>query len=238
MPWPSTAAADSGRWCDLATTVPSIAVRSLARQLQWVFLAIACVRAPPEQQPVQQPPPPPPIVVPEGCLADLSGPWVHEVDARFRYEASDTDAGLMLLGFFDQPVDAGKAPRRFSRSRDGGLPWLVTADAGAESSAASDAGPLPRAVLQFSRTSGGFVGETLAFDGGCRFPAAIVECGAALVIEAPAALASDCAPLDAGWSRQTLRRIGLDAGSDTLRHEAHPDAGAAEDAGERAAPAP
>lgn len=177
--------------------------------------------------------------MPEGCLADLSGTWVHELDDQFRYLATDSDAGLVLMAFRDEPIDAGKTPRRFSRPRDGGLPWLVALpDAGAEMSEAIDAGPAPRAVLQFTRTSNGFVGATLALDAGCSFPAVISACGASLVLEAPLALAPDCAPLDAGWSRQSLRRTGLDAGSDTLRHEAASDGGEGDGGDERAAPAP
>lgn len=177
--------------------------------------------------------------MPEGCLADLSGAYVHDFTEHFHYLATDSDAGLVLLAFHDEPIDAGKMPRRFSRGRDGGLPWLVSApDAGAESPADNDAGPAPRAVLQFARTPSGFVGATVAFDGGCRFPAVITACGPALVLETPMGLGADCAPLDAGWSRQTLRRLGLDAGSDTLRHEAPSDGGEADGGAERAAPAP
>lgn len=211
-------------------------MRSLARHLKWVFVAVACVRAPPPPPPAPQPPPPPPIVVPDGCLADLSGDYLHELDERFRYRIADSDAGVIVLAFFDQPIDAGKPPRRFSRERDGGLPWLVTTpDAGTEPQA-PDAGPLPRSTLLFSRTSAGFVGGTFTLDAGCRFPASITACAPELVIETPLALSLECAPLDAGWSRQRLRRV--DAGSDTLRHEAGGDAGEADGGGERAAPAP
>lgn len=197
---------------------------------------VACVRAPPPPPPAPQPPPPPPIVVPDGCLADLSGEYVHELDERYRYRVADGDAGVVVLTFFDQPADAGKTPRRFSRERDGGLPWLVaTPDAGSESPT-PDAGPLPRATLLFSRTSAGFVGGSFTLDAGCRFPATITACAPSLVIETPLALNIDCSPLDAGWSQQRLHRV--DAGSDTLRHEAPGDAGEPDGGEERAAPAP
>lgn len=176
--------------------------------------------------------------MPEGCLADLSGTWVHELDDQFRYLATDSDAGLVLMAFRDEPIDAGKAPRRFSRSRDGGLPWLVAVPDGGGDSTTAEAGLPARAVLEFSRTTNGFVGATLAFDGGCRFPAVITACTPSLALETPLALAPDCSPLDAGWSRQHLRRTGVDAGSDTLRHEAASDGGEGDGGDERAAPAP
>lgn len=193
---------------------------------RWLLLFFAaCVRAPPPPAPPPTPPPPPPIVVPAGCEVDLSGPYVHTRDPRFRYLAADVpDGGALVLEVFVEPlVDAGRPPRRFSR--DGGLPWLVRTDAGAPPVSQQDAGGLAVAVLRLSRTPSGFLGtSTPLADAGCAFPLRLTACHAgALVLESPAHLAPDCSPLDAGWVRQLL--LSPDAGLDTARHIGEEDGG-------------
>jgi hypothetical protein len=204
-------------------------------------LAAACVRVAPPPPPVPTTTPPPPaVVVPAGCEVDLSGRYVHARDARFRYLATDTaDGGALLLEvFFEEPVDAGRPPRRFSR--DGGLPWLVRTDAGAAIPMPADAGPAPVTLLRLARTPAGFVGASAPLpDGGCAFPARLAACRAdGLVLEAPPALGPDCAPLDGGWSAQVLHRLAApfpDGGLDTAHHIGE-DAGPAGDGGDVTAP--
>lgn len=147
---------------------------------------------------------------------------MHARDERYHYEANDDGGVLVLDVFVEMRVDAGRPRRRFGR--DGGLPWLLTVDGGSEGASAI---PTERRVtLTFLRTTNGFVGQVDS-DAGCRFPAEVVACTAdALEIHSPAACAFD----DAGVRRETLRRLGLDAGSDTAQQTS--DAGATADAGE------
>jgi hypothetical protein len=122
-------------------------------------------------------------LVPPGCLADLSGAWVHADDPTWRYDGVD-DGGTLTLRVTraEAIVDAGFRPRHFRAERDAGLDAGVPhrpdaglngardagPDAGADAGepdagqAASDAGSsnLVRVVLQ--RTSAGFIGNTIA----------------------------------------------------------------------------
>ncbi|MBL8917860.1 MAG: hypothetical protein JNJ54_03295 [Myxococcaceae bacterium] len=196
------------------------------------LLATACVTVvpPPRPAPVPSPPPrPPPIVVPAGCEGDLSGRYLHAHDPRFRYLALDSSDGgpLLIEVTLEQPLDAGRAPRRFSR--DGGLPWLV--DAGVVSSP-PQAAPALVAVLDLTRTAVGFGGTARPPDGGCAFPVRVSACRPeALILVTPAQLGADCALTDAGWGEQVLYPIpSRDGGFDTARQMADPDAGA-EDGG-------
>jgi len=220
----------------------------LTRRSFWPVLLASCVRAPPPPPRPPPPPPPPSIVVPEGCLADLSGALRHHADARYQYEATD-DGGALLLSVFLLPEeDAGRSPRRFSR--DGGLKWLLPPrEAGVDGVAAPrDAGSAPLARLLLHRTPSGFVGTTLTGDGGgCPFPTRVTACEpAALTLETVAWLSADCAvPGDAGVRPHRLLRVGFDAGaqappSDTPRHDAAfdggPDGGAEASPGVQPAP--
>lgn len=124
----------------------------------WVgvsWLVAGCPRPPPPPPPL--PPPPPPIAVPEGCLADLSGAWVHADDPSFRYLATDDGGALELVATRTPVVDAGFRPRRFRPSaEDAGA-----VDAGIAS--ADDAGlDVPVVRITLARTPQGFVGATLS----------------------------------------------------------------------------
>lgn len=191
-----------------------------------VLVLVGCVRAPPPPAPPPpRPPPPPAVSIPEGCAADTSGRFVLASDPRYRYELrDDLDAGRVeAIVVRDEASDAGPAPRRFTR--DGGLPWLVKrADTGDASDrpSAPDAGQAPLAVITFERTARGFHGRSAPPDGGCGFPARIIECRPeGLVVRTAARRSADCTTLedaglrdfmllrpDAGWS---------DAGLDTPR---------------------
>lgn len=199
------------------------------RRSWWLLVLSSCVRAPPTPVATPLPPPPPPVVVPAGCLDEQHGPFHHETDGRFRYEAIDDGGSLTLSVFFVPVVDAGRPTRRFSR--DGGLPWLVPApDAGAsEPDLSLDAGAMPLAQLNLRRTPTGFWGAVSA-DGGCAFPARVAACEpGALVLETLARQPRDCsAAPDAGWTVQRLVKTGFDAGtsaSDTMRHDLSGDGG-------------
>lgn len=186
----------------------------------WILLASglvsACQRPPPPAP--AAPPAPPSIVVPEGCLANLSGEWVHAADPTYRYLAHDDGSTLTLEVRRVEPPDAGFHPRRF---RDAGLPRGdagSTRDAGAD---AVDAGVgRPRIAVVLTRTAKGFVGETrLAVrhptgrECDAVFPAEVLDCrDGGLVISAAAAvtLDDDCQS-PAGPTgpalRNTLRRL-------------------------------
>jgi hypothetical protein len=155
----------------------------------WVFPVLAvvgCQRPPP---PAPTPPPPAPsVVVPDGCLVDLSGDWVHATDPTYRYLATDDGGTLSLTVVRVEPPDAGFHPRKF---RDAGVPVAAPgkkgrADAGVARDAgttvdagsppdggcgtdggapceleSSDAGaPGPAVQLVLTRTGKGFVGAT------------------------------------------------------------------------------
>lgn len=121
----------------------------------------ACARSAPTGPPA----PPPPPDVPAGCMADLSGQWVHATDATYGYDATDDGGTLRLVVRRLPALDAGFRPR------------LFRADAGRASSATeagqpaqeADAGPLgdggegeAPVVVVLERTAHGFVGETRA----------------------------------------------------------------------------
>lgn len=180
----------------------------------WVLLvAVAgCQRPPPPSPPA--PPPAPAVAVPEGCLADLSGDWVHAGDPSFQYRGDD-DGGTLVLTV--TRVDAPQArftPRRF---RDAGLD---APDGGAPGAAALDAGPARVPVqLVLTRTANGFRGQTRVtvqhpVAGSCTaaFPAEVVGCrdGGLVLSAAPSvALGDACqaaAQAPAPPVRQALRR--------------------------------
>lgn len=225
-------------------------MKSPVAQAPWwpVWLAIAaCVRAPPPPPPPAVVTPPPAVRVPQGCLDDLSGVFLHPREPRYRYEASDApDAGLLVIRALVEPiVDAGRPVRRFSR--DGGLPWLLRADAGPPAAPPLDAGAVLLATLSLRRTPDGFVGVTLpdGADGGCTFPVRLSACApGGVVLETPA-LTLECAISDAGWTSHRLVREGFDAGAppadagfDTPRHEPGMDAGTGTDGGATPPPSP
>ncbi|MCU0702216.1 MAG: hypothetical protein MUC96_37440 [Myxococcaceae bacterium] len=173
-----------------------------------------CVTAPPRPPPAPTtplPPPRPALLVPDGCLTDLSGLWQTEHESPVHYEAVD-DGGVVELVATFAPTDAGAlAPRRFSR--DGGLAWLVP-DAGspATSPAALQA---PRVTLVLTRSETGFEGvaaSTQAPQASCRpeFPARVVACTRErLELETLLSARFDaaCRRLDGGaWKAQTLVR--------------------------------
>ncbi|HVE86240.1 MAG TPA: hypothetical protein VND93_25460 [Myxococcales bacterium] len=112
------------------------------------MLVLRCVRR--EDTPLR----PPPVQVPEGCLADQSGEYVHAQNPTYRYRGRD-DGGTLVLVLEEGPAaDGGTRP----------------APAAA-----------PRVVLR--RTPAGFVGRTeaQAFTGGGQscavsFPTEITAC--------------------------------------------------------------
>lgn len=186
----------------------------------WSILAAglvgACQRPPP---PAPAPPPPPPsIVVPEGCLANLSGEWVHAADPTYRYFAVDDGGTLALEVTRVEPPDAGFHPRHFRDAGSAPVDAGASADAGADS---EDAGnPRPRVELVLARTAKGFVGETRLTvrhpqgrDCDAVFPAEVVDCrDGGLVISAAAAVTLDdaCQPPAAAPGpppRHALRRL-------------------------------
>lgn len=141
-----------------------------------LLLLAACVRTTP-QPPAEPPPPPrPAFAVPPGCLAPLSGSWVHSTDPGYRYEAVDDGGTLTLVVTHVAIVDAGFSPHRF-RVVDAGT------DAGPEPQ--PDAGAEVRSPVrvELQRTANGFLGATLAplthpsgrvCEG--RFPTAVISC--------------------------------------------------------------
>jgi hypothetical protein len=167
-----------------------------------------CVRTTPQPPP---PPPPPAIVVPEGCTALLSGPWVHGTDPSFRYLGEDDGGTLTLTVFRDLVVDAGFTPRRFRPAPDAGgaLDAGATAGAGSGLDAGGEAGALdagpgspPSVRLELTRTANGFTGLALAplqhpsgrvCEG--RFPTRVLSCadgGLLLETQGATALGDTC----------------------------------------------
>jgi len=145
----------------------------------WVVpvLAVgACQRPPPPAPPPA--PARPTVVVPDGCLADLSGDWVHVMDPSFRYRATDDGGTVDFVVTRVELPDARFHPRKFRDAgvaspvgradagaplrRDAGVPTDAGgADAGPATPADDDAGvPAPSLHLVLSRTAQGFVGET------------------------------------------------------------------------------
>lgn len=180
----------------------------------WVLLvAVAgCQRPPPPWPPA--PPPPPAVAVPDGCLEDLSGDWVHADDPSFRYRGDDDGGTLVLTVTRVEARGARFTPRRF---RDAGV---EASDAGEPQAAAPDTDP-PRVPVQvvLTRTAHGFSGQTRVtvqhpVAGPCTatFPAEVVACGdGGLVLSAtPAvALGDACQPAAQAPgppARQALRR--------------------------------
>lgn len=173
--------------------------------------------------------------MPAGCEGDLSGRYLHAFDPRFRYLALDSSDGgrLSVQVLLAHPSDAGRPPRRFSR--DGGLPWLV--DAGTTTVGSSPEAPTVVAVLDLSRTPAGFVGTSRSPDSGCAFPVRLSACRPeALVLLSPAQLSVDCAPLDAGWREQVLRRFPSGDGGFDTAHQAGDADGGDEDGGDVTVP--
>ena len=100
-----------------------------------------------------EPPGPPPVQVPEGCLRDQSGEYLHAQNIAYRYRGRD-DGGTLVLVLEEGPPDGGTRPA------------LAAA---------------PRVVLE--RTPHGFVGRTeaKAFAGAGQscavsFPTEVVAC--------------------------------------------------------------
>lgn len=129
----------------------------MARLIAVVLLVLcACPRALP---PPPTEPPPPAVHVPEGCLQDLSGHWVHS-DSSYQYDAFDDGGTLTLLGWHRFTPDAGPRYRQFAKPL-----WR---DAGADQPDAGqafwDAGfpPSPGSVVTLFRTPAGFAGEAVA----------------------------------------------------------------------------
>jgi hypothetical protein len=163
-----------------------------------MLMLAACVRpTPPVQAPLQP-------GVPPGCLADLSGRWVHAVDPAYMYDATD-DGGTLTLMVHRAPVDAGFRPRVFRA--DAGAPRPVDAGgpaAGALPSTSGGETAPDDGVVVLERTPRGFVGEaraTLTHPAGrrcdARFRAEVVECsdgGLLLEAESATALGEGCEP--------------------------------------------
>ncbi len=185
--------------------------------MRWLLLFMlgfsACVRSSP-QAPVEQQAAEP-LNVPEGCLELLAGPWVHDADQTWRYDAEDDGGTLVLRVTRLAKPDAGFTPRKFRKtpepvlldapeaaqaflSRDGGA-VVPEPDAGV-----ADAGPVyhPDIRVELTRSAGGFNGFTLApllhpsgrtCDG--RFVTTVVSCadGGLLIESQPAtALGESC----------------------------------------------
>ena len=150
-------------------------------------LFAACPRPLPPQPPPTPPPPPPPIVVPEGCLENLSGEWTHAEDPSFHYAGEDDGGTLTLVVHREFPDAGGFRPRRFVRDagarveRAPGPGTDAGVDAGgdagpSDSTLDGDAGalepgpdggaptlePLATPVIVLQRTPRGFVGLTSA----------------------------------------------------------------------------
>ena len=151
---------------------------------KWIWLTVACqiawlgcIRKPPAAPASPQPPPEPLIQVPPGCLADLSGTYVHGQNPSYRYLASD-DGGTLFIAV--------------ERSRsDGGV-------------TRTEANPVS---VSLSRTAKGFVGETqavlfVATGRACPvdFPTEIIACDdAGLLLKSAISSAVDesCQPSQA-----------------------------------------
>lgn len=123
-----------------------------------VVLLVLCA-CPHTVAPPPAEPPPPVVHVPEGCLANLSGHWVHS-DSSYQYDAFDDGGTLSLFGWHRFTPDAGPHYRQFAKPH-----WR---DAGAEQ---PDAGPAvtdagfpqsPTSVVTLLRTPAGFAGEAVA----------------------------------------------------------------------------
>ena len=97
--------------------------------------------------------------VPEGCLDNLSGHWVH-VDSSYQYDAVDDGGTLTLFAWHRFTPDAGPRYRLFTKPRwgDGGADQL---DAGSK---VDDAGfaQSPSSVVTLIRSPSGFAGEAVA----------------------------------------------------------------------------
>lgn len=98
---------------------------------------------------------PPPVQVPEGCLRDQSGEYLHAQNRAYRYRGQDDGGTLELVLQEGPPADGGTRPAQAAA---------------------------PRVVLE--RTPGGFIGRTevRAFAGGGQscavsFPTEVVACG-------------------------------------------------------------
>jgi hypothetical protein len=169
-------------------------------RLSLLFLLAACVRTTPQPPPEPPAPPRPAVMVPEGCLASLSGTWVHASDPGYRYEAEDDGGTLTLVVFHVPMLDAGFSPRRFrvDAGTDAGTDAGEPTDAGP-----LDAGPAPSSVrVELQRTANGFVGATLAplthpsgrlCEG--RFPTTLISCadgGLLLETQSATALGDAC----------------------------------------------
>lgn len=153
-----------------------------------LLLISACVTTTPQPPPEPPAPPRPPVMVPQGCLDSLGGPWVHATDPSYRYEGEDDGGTLTLVVTHVLTVDAGFSPRRF-RVSDAGVDAGPELDAGA---------PVPSAVrIELQRTGHGFVGATLAplthptgrvCEG--RFPTTVLSCAdGGLLLESQSATA-------------------------------------------------
>ena len=151
---------------------------------KWIWLTVACqiawlgcIRKPPAAPASPQPPPEPLIQVPPGCLADLSGTYVHGQNPSYRYLASD-DGGTLFIAVERSRSDAGVAQM--------------------------DANPVS---VSLSRTAKGFVGETqavlfVATGRACPvdFPTEIIACeDAGLILKSAISSAVDesCQPSQA-----------------------------------------
>jgi hypothetical protein len=116
-----------------------------------LMLIAACAWSTPPGPPA----PPPPPDVPAGCMADLSGQWVHAVDSTYRYDATDDGGTLRLVVTRVPALDAGFRRRLFRA--DGGAP-----DAGPPAYDAGLEAEPEATVVVLERTAHGFVGESRA----------------------------------------------------------------------------
>ncbi len=163
---------------------------------KWIWLTAACqvgwlgcIRKPPAAP--ASPPPEPLIQVPPGCLADLSGIYVHGQNASYRYLASD-DGGTLFIAVERSRSDAGVTRME----------------------------PNPVSV-SLSRTAKGFAGETqavlfVATGRACHveFPTEIIACDdAGLMLKSAISSAVDesCqpskAPAHAVMAEHRLARV-------------------------------
>lgn len=170
-------------------------------RLALTLLVVSCVRTTPQPPPQ---PPPPALDVPPGCLAPLSGPWVHAADPSYRYEGADDGGALTLLAFRELVVDAGFKPRRFRR--DAGVDDAGPApDAGEDDGASLDGGDAPAPTrVELVRSATGFAGQTVAsvlLPSGqrceARFPTRVLSCadgGLRIETQSSTALGEACQP--------------------------------------------
>ncbi len=154
----------------------------------------ACVRTTPQPLP-ELPPPARKVVIPNGCLENFAGPWVHATDPGYRYQGEDDGGTLTLIVSHVATPDAGFSPRRF-RAVDAGVDAV---DAGV-----IDAGPpaVSGARVELERTERGFGGQTIAklthptgrtCEG--RFPTTVLNCadgGLLLETQSATALGDAC----------------------------------------------